>query len=188
MRWGSVIRGAPFVVYPLIVYLALEYVEAKYLGLALLVVLALRHRGRVREFTAGMTRSGWAAVTLMAVFAAAVWWFNDETLLRLYPVLLNLMGLTAFALTLRYPPSMIERFARMRSPTLPPAAVRYTARVTAVWCGFFLLNATAAAYTAFYASREIWALYNGLIAYGLVGALLLGEWLVRRHFVEREPV
>jgi uncharacterized membrane protein len=31
-----------------------------------------------------------------------------------------------------------------------------------------------------YTSLEVWALYNGLLAYLLMGAMFAGEWLVRR--------
>jgi uncharacterized membrane protein len=49
-----------------------------------------------------------------------------------------------------------------------------------VWCGFFILNGCMAAWTAFAASRETWALYNGLISYLLMGVLFAGEWVFRR--------
>jgi uncharacterized membrane protein len=63
---------------------------------------------------------------------------------------------------------------------LPDEGVRYTAKVTKVWCLFFLANGTVAAYTALYASREMWVFYNGFLGYCLMGALLAGEWLFRR--------
>lgn len=74
---------------------------------------------------------------------------------------------------------MIERFARLHEPDLPESGVRYTRKVTFVWCAFFILNGAAALWTALQASLELWALYNGLIAYVLMGALLGGEFLVR---------
>ena len=100
--------------------------------------------------------------------------------MRLYPAFMNAAMLAAFAQTLIRPPSMIERFARLREPALSDAGVRYTRRVTMVWCAFFLLNGLAAAATALFASLEAWALYNGLIAYLLIGALMGGELAVRR--------
>ena len=69
--------------------------------------------------------------------------------------------LLLFGLSLLYPPSMAERFARLREPDLPPAGVRYTRQLTQIWCVFFVANGAAAIVTAFYASREIWAWYNG---------------------------
>ena len=67
----------------------------------------------------------------------------------------------------------------MLEPDLPEAGVRYTRTVTWVWCGFFAVNAGIALWTALATSLETWALYNGLISYGLMGLLLGGELLVR---------
>jgi uncharacterized membrane protein len=33
-----------------------------------------------------------------------------------------------------------------------------------------------------WASEALWSLYTGVIAYGLMGLLFGGEWLVRRRF------
>lgn len=186
MRWGPVVRAAPFVVYPLIVYFALEHVQAKYLGIALLFVLLLRYRGRARRLASGMNRWAWGIAIAASCFAAIVWWSNDELLLRMYPALLNVIGLMFFGHTLLYPPSMIERFARLQGNALSADGVRYTERVTWVWCAFFLCNGLAATYTALYSTREVWVLYNGLFAYCLMGVLFAGEWLVRRRFISRE--
>jgi uncharacterized membrane protein len=40
-------------------------------------------------------------------------------------------------------------------------------------------------YTALWTSAETWTLYNGLIAYLLIGALVGGEWLIRARFKDR---
>jgi uncharacterized membrane protein len=80
---------------------------------------------------------------------------------------------------------MIERFARLSCPELPLAGIQYTRRVTAVWCLFFILNGSVAAASAF-STREWWLLYNGLISYLLMGALYLGEWLVRRQVMTKD--
>jgi uncharacterized membrane protein len=74
---------------------------------------------------------------------------------------------------------MIERFARLQEPHLSETAIRYTRQVTIVWCVFFVLNGSIALYTALFCEMKTWALYNGLIAYVLMGALFAGEYLVR---------
>jgi uncharacterized membrane protein len=48
-----------------------------------------------------------------------------------------------------------------------------------VWCAFFVLNGAFSAYTALYWSRPSWSLYNGAIAYGLIGVLLVAEVIWR---------
>ncbi len=97
--------------------------------------------------------------------------------LKLYPVLVNVAMLGVFGWSLRHPPSLVERMARLRAPNLPPSGVAYTRRVTQAWCVFFVCNGAVAAVTALAASDRVWALYNGAIAYGLIGAMFAGEWL-----------
>lgn len=125
----------------------------------------------------------WGVVILLSCASAAIVVTDSELLLRFYPSLVNLGLLVAFGATLAHGPSMIEKFARLGRPELPPGAVRYTRRVTQVWCGFFVLNGAFSAYTALYWSRASWSLYNGIIAYGLIAALLAGEYVWRRLFV-----
>ena len=105
--------------------------------------------------------------------------------LKLYPVLVNAVLLIVFGLSLWRPPSVVERLARLTQPDLPPRGVAYTRQVTRVWCAFFVVNGGLAAATALWASDAVWALYNGLLAYGLMGALFAGEWLVRQRVMKR---
>lgn len=161
-------------VYPLAVYFSLGRIEPRWVALLLLGVAAAR---------ALMTREPvWlAAGAGAALLAACAWLANDALPLKLYPVLVNAVLLAVFAISLRFPPTVIERLARLREPDLPPSGVRYTRRVTQVWCGFFAFNGSIALATALWASDAIWALYNGLLAYLLMGLLFTGEWLVRRQ-------
>lgn len=160
--------------YPLLVYLGLARFEPRVLAL-LLAAVALLRALVTRERVWLVAAAGGIA---LAVIAAAA---NDATALKLYPVLVNAVLLVLFGASLLKPPSMIERLARLREPDLPPAAIAYTRRVTQVWCGFFVVNGAIALYTAVWASAAQWALYNGLIAYLLMGVLFAGEWLVRRQ-------
>ena len=101
--------------------------------------------------------------------------------MKLYPALVNVVMLALFGASLRFGPPLVERLARLQDPVLPPYAVAYTRRVTQVWCGFFVLNGALALVTALWASERVWALYNGLLAYLMMGALFAGEWLMRRR-------
>ena len=76
---------------------------------------------------------------------------------------------------------MVERIARIHEPDLPPSGVAWTRKVTQVWCGFFLFNATVSAYTALYGSLQTWTWYNGFVSYVLMGCLFAGEFVLR-HF------
>jgi uncharacterized membrane protein len=60
--------------------------------------------------------------------------------------------------------------------------VRYTRRVTQIWCAFFMLNSVFSVYTALCWRRDAWSLYNGALAYALIGVLLAGE-IAWRHLI-----
>ena len=106
---------------------------------------------------------------------------QDEMWVKFYPTCINVGWFLVFAWSLRTEQSMIERFARIHEPDLPPSGVAWTRKVTYVWCGFFLFNATVSAYTALYASLATWTWYNGFVAYVLMGCLFASEFVLR-HF------
>tara|TARA_B100000424_G_scaffold106744_1_gene80350 strand:- start:659 stop:1276 length:618 start_codon:yes stop_codon:yes gene_type:complete len=120
-------------------------------------------------------------LTLAALLIAISLLSEAELGLRAYPVLVNLAMLSVFATSLWRGMPVIERLARLQEPDLPDAGVGYTRKVTRVWCGFFVFNASVAAATALYADLATWTLYNGLVSYVLMGLLFCGEWLVRRR-------
>ena len=171
---AGVLLVAAGVAYPVVVWLALGHVGPRWIALGL-AGLALARAALARE-------PFWLAVSALAgALALAAWWSGGWLPLKLYPLLVNLAFLAVFAASLRRGPSAIERLARLREPALPPAAVAYTRRVTQVWCVFFGGNALLSAATALWADAATWALYNGLVAYVLMGLLMGGEWLVRRR-------
>ena len=83
---------------------------------------------------------------------------------KFYPVFVNLLMLSIFGASLRQPESFIERLARLKTPDLPPEAVRYTRRLTMVWCAFFVANGGAALWTVWSGDDVLWALYNGFVS------------------------
>lgn len=168
--------------YPLAIWLGHGRVEPRLLaGLLLLAAVT-------RLFTLKINKAGrwWIGGALL--LAALAVWGNALLPLQLYPVLVNLVMLGVFGCSLIAPPSLVERIARLREPDLPAAAIAYTRRVTQVWCVFFVINGLIALATALFASPAIWSLYNGVIAYGLMGALFGGEYLVRLRFKRRHNV
>lgn len=165
--------------YPLAVYWGLAHLSPRVIGMLLLAVLLLRWA------LGGRTAWQRSALLLAGVLAVLAWAGDAALPLKLYPVAMNAALLGAFALSLWRPPTVIETIARRREPNLPAAGVAYTRRVTQAWCVFFLVNGSIALATALAASDEVWMLYNGLLAYGLIGAMFAGEWLVRRHVRQR---
>ena len=98
---------------------------------------------------------------------------------KIYPVALSLAAAYAFGSSLWKPPSLIERIARMREPDIPVAGQTYCRIVTMIWTVWLIVNATVAALLAVLARAEAWALWTGLLAYLIMGALFGGEMLIR---------
>ena len=174
----NVLIAAVTVAYPFIVYFSIDQVQPRYLALLLAAFFGLRwlsHR------PAGLSRNHYAAlIPASALFLVAVGVTNEESLLLAYPVFVNVIFFSLFFVSVLHPPTVVETLARLREPDLPPRGVRYTRKVTLTWCGFFLLNALFAAFTIWHGDRWLWSLYNGLIAYLLMGLLMAAEMWVRR--------
>ncbi|BCJ09389.1 MULTISPECIES: hypothetical protein [unclassified Pseudomonas] len=122
----------------------------------------------------------WMALAALA-FCALLGLSDSPHLLRWYPVLISAFMLALFGASLLRGMPVAERLARLREPDLPPHAVRYTRRVTQVWCLFFLANGLVAAGLTLWAPLAWWTLYNGLIAYAAMGLLFAVEWLIRQR-------
>jgi uncharacterized membrane protein len=168
--------------YPALILCAWKWDTPRYVGCMLFAILWLQRwagSGPVATSLRRLSTIDWTVVGLLSCASAAIVLTNSELLLRLYPSLVNVGLLIAFGATLVHGPSMIEKFARLGNPNLPPGAVRHTLRVTQVWCAFFALNGVFSAYTALYWSRASWSLYNGAIAYVLIGVLLVAEVIWR---------
>ncbi|NKJ47910.1 hypothetical protein CIC12_14400 [Burkholderia sp. SG-MS1] len=185
-HWGKAVMQALLkLAYPALILCAWRWDEPRFVGGMLFAILWLQRwagSGPVATSLRRLSAIDWSVVGLLSVASAAIVVTDSELLLRLYPALVNLGLLIAFGATLVRGPSMIEKFARLGNPHLPPAAVHHTRRVTQVWCAFFVLNGAFSAYTALYWSRASWSLYNGAIAYGLIGVLLVAE-LIWRYLV-----
>ena len=164
--------------YPFLVWTALGTVAPWYFVLFGIVCLLVRavvlHRVHARRMEIG-------ALLLAVLLLAALATLSAELATRAYPVVVSLAVAAMFALSLRTPPSVVERIARIREPDFPPDGVRYTRQVTQVWVGFLLLNAMISAATALWGSLDAWVLWNGLLSYLTMGVLFAAEYGVRHH-------
>jgi uncharacterized membrane protein len=181
MRRPTALGHLVFALYPALIFAGLQFFDPRTVGAFVLLALLVRDRRQAARLLSGFSAGQFVALGLPPVLGIAVIATNSELLLRLYPVSISASMLILFGVTLFQPPTMVERFARLEHPELSPAGARYTRRVTEIWCAFFVANGAIVAYTAAFASREVWALYNGLIAYVLMGSLFAGERLFRRR-------
>nr|WP_254699932.1 hypothetical protein [Trinickia violacea] len=173
-------------------FAAWRYDMTRYLGVALLALLWLQRwigAGSVASMLRRLTALDWGVAAVLSCACAAIALTGSELLLRLYPTLVNAGLLAAFAATLNGGPTMIEKFARLRHPELSARQVQHTRRVTLVWCAFFAANGAVSAYLALCGARAAWALYNGVVAYLMIGALIAVEIVWRHVFVlPKRPV
>lgn len=183
MRVGvqSVFQVALWLAYPFILYGGLYFGSPRWVGVGLLIVLALRQRRYLSEILADFNSVERLILAALLFHAGLVALTNSEMLVRLFPCVMN-MGMGAlFGLSLYRGPSLIERFARIKEPNLPPEAIPYTRRVTQVWCVFLGVNTLVSVWTALAQSREVWAFYNGFLVYVFMGVLFVGEWWCRQR-------
>lgn len=174
-RLLNCIVGGILILYPLAVYFGIQYLQPWEIASVLLATLILR----LAITRINSTRLSPLLILLGIVFCILAMWSNNLITLRFYPVMINFGLLTVFAISLFYPPPVIERLARLQHPDLPEQGIQYTRKVTVVWCLFFMVNGSISLTTAIWSSFEWWSLYNGFISYILMALLMAVEYWVR---------
>jgi uncharacterized membrane protein len=131
-----------------------------------------------------MRRARLGTVLRIALTPLVVWGLylvRANVWFRLYPAIMSGLALSVFAVSLFRTP-LVESIARRMGETLDERGVAYCRKVTLVWTVFLSVHLLVTIATVF-ASREIWAAYNGLVAYVLMGLLFAGEWFYRRRLL-----
>lgn len=166
--------------YPFLVYFGLRFLPPADIAIGLAALLVARVGFASRQNRREILPYLFAGVALLIIIVR-----SPIVGLKAYPVLLSLTFGAIFTYSLLWPPTVIERIARLQHPELPLEAKSYLRKVTMAWVGFFLINATISAGTAFSGSMRMWTLYNGLISYLAMGALFAGEFLIRQRVYQR---
>jgi len=138
----------------------------------------------------GITASGLvarlASFALAAVLLAGAY-FATTYFVWLVPSFAYLWLTFLFGHTLWSPPSFIERLVRLQFPDLMPGIAEYCRELTWVWTLFFAVNIVICAALPAVAGQTAWALYTGVLVYGLMALLGTGEWFYRhRRFPDLE--
>lgn len=191
MRGARSLKGIQLVAvlvllaWPFLVWFGLAHNGLPWLLPALAVVLLIRLR--LARHNTGPMRFVMQSVALAGlVLCIASALLGTHQLLLYWPVVVNAVMLAMFGSSLFTRMPLVERLARLQQPDLPPQGVRYTRRVTQIWCGFFIVNGTIALLTAVSGNMPLWSAWNGMVAYLLIGTLMACEWLVRRRVMKRE--
>jgi len=172
------------VLYPLAVYFGLSIFSPRLIaamcGLMVIAGTSLKPRD---QYTLRLLAP---VIGVMLLFLISAF-FNQSHVMLYLPALISVNLLISFVYTLFRPPSMAAIFAqRATAMTFNAEQLQYCRLVTFIWVVFFVLNGTVAALTACCAALEVWSLYNGLIAYGIMGLLFTTElfyrhWRFRRY-------
>lgn len=186
MKATPVLRGLVVVVavlYPVGVYFGLKVLPPSFFGLVLAVLLALRFGfiGPGERRVLMPLLFGFLAYALLAAY------LNSERFLLYYPVLVNASLCVLFLASLRGGESILLRLVRSRNMKMSRYAPAYLRWLTLIWAGFFLANGLIAIWTTT-RTLETWAVYNGFIAYLLIGVLIGAELLFRIYYKKRKGV
>ncbi|WP_374307492.1 hypothetical protein [Dongia sp.] len=180
-KWSAAIFALIAAAYPVLVYWLHERVPFIVFALAACLLLLLR------AFIAsgGMMRLLRLPLLCAAAMLAILALIDPAVAAKAYPALLSALLATVFGNSLRHPPSLVERMARLRDPALSTAGIAYCRKVTWVWALWLLANAVIAASLSLTHSISFWALWTGFISYVCSGALFLGEMLLRPWLLAR---
>lgn len=179
------LTGILLLAWPFIIWFGLAHNSLQGLLPLMALMLFLRFRQTRRRAGALSVVTQIVAVAGMTLCIAS-YLLKTHQLLLFYPVVVNSVMLAVFGGSLWSTMPIIERLARLREPDLPERAVRYTRRVTQIWCAFFSINGGIALFTALYGDLSLWTAWNGMISYLLMGTLMAGEWLVRQRVIKRD--
>ena len=183
MKAVKLVVPAVVVGYPLLVYGGLRFLQPRWVALALGAALLARE---LAGFRRGVSSPLVLPIVLVGGIFGLALVFNEGRFFLFVPILVNAALFVSFARTLLAGPSMVESLARRRFGHVPPEHAGYCRRVTEVWCAFFAVNSAVILWLALRAPLAYWALYTGLIAYVLMGALFTAEltyraWRFRRY-------
>ena len=163
------------ITYPFLVYFGLQTLPPGFVAVSLVMLLAARVAFGSKKSSRDFLPYLIAAVVVLILAAR-----SPVVGLKAYPVLVSLAFGAAFAHSLLWPPTIIERIARFRHQDLPLEVNSYLRKVTIAWLMFFIINAIISAATAASGSLRLWTLYNGLISYLAMGLMFAAEFLIRQ--------
>ncbi|MBR7063819.1 MAG: AMP-binding protein, partial [Treponema sp.] len=184
----------PVLIFTFLVILKLPVRIISLAVVALALTFFLSVTGKSKRSNGGKSsRFDWKPFLQATLFlAAGVTCFltNQAIFLKLYSVVISAMLLIVFASTLIFSPNIIFRLATLQDKSIKGASrenliEQYCKKVTIAWCVFFILNGSTAAFTAFFCSDKVWAIYSGGISYILMGLMFAVEFIIRKKVTKK---
>ena len=190
---GKIFFAALSVLYPVLVFCGLRFwgLSPRKLSLVLLLLAAFHFFSMSQKGLSKISRAKEIFLALFLVACGGIAFALDNAfVLKFYPVLVNAGLLVFFGATLFRGPSLVFRLATFSDRRILQSAdrfyvERYCDRVTLAWCVFFVFNGLVALWTVLFADERIWSLYNGLVAYILMGIFFMLEYGIRKMKQER---
>jgi len=193
-RLAVVLAALLIFAYPFAVYFGISYFSPRYVALALIGIFLLRFiliKPKAISTYDKYTKSGKYIVlftTITGIIVSMIGAISNQVIvIKFYPVAVSLLLFTVFFYSLIHPPTVIEKLARIKDPKLSQAAIKYTRKVTVVWCMFFIINGAIALYSSLFSSFKFWTFYNGFLSYILIGAICATEFTYRQWAKKRHP-
>ncbi len=175
---GKLLDFAVLLLYPLIVFFGLSYLGVRWTALILLALMTRRFVALAvtnRKISRILLVQAAAMGTIIGTAAA----IGSVFALHVAPFAVSLTFIALFVTSLKGTP-IIERFARLQKPDLPPAEVKYCLNLTKIWIGFLSANSCLLLFAALYADAKLWAILVGPVSYGLFGAMFSVEYVIRK--------
>lgn len=173
----SLITSLLFLLYPYLVY---RGIQEGVVWLAPVIIANLYLFQAIKAKTAQVRFKHLDVVFLLLLGCI----FYQDLVAKLIPIFIQLSLMSFFGKTLRKDkgPSLVERFASLDFPEIPPVVSRYCRHLTMMWTGFFAFNVAACIVLALFAPVSWWALYTGVMIFVLSGVLMIGEYIWRHFF------
>lgn len=163
------------IAYPFAIFFGLKHgITLRTLALVLLAYIVIsfsRHKNRI-------------LLLLGLILCSMLLCFNQSIFLKIYPVLMN----GAVCLLFITPPCtvpLITKLALRKHCPMDRRTYKYTCHANMAWGIFMAINTIVSLLTVF-ASDQIWILYNGLISYLLIGAMMITEYIIRQRVQRNE--
>jgi uncharacterized membrane protein len=173
----GIVLTALFLIYPYLVYRGIAS------GMSWLSPVIISGMFMQRAWVSKSHQAQLGLVLLAVTLLLGAYYLQTITA-KVLPVLVQLMLMAFFGRTLLKgnEPPIIERIVLLQFPDSPPVINNYCRQLTQIWTAFFAGNALICTLLALWGSDIWWALYNGVIIYGLIGILAIGEYVYRRIY------
>lgn len=176
----SIISAIVFLLYPYLVY---RGVKEGVVWFAPAVIASIYFYQAVKARSRQVRLQKLAIVIILFLGAA----FYQDTMAKLIPIFIQLSLMLFFGKTLliNKGPSLVERFALLEFPDIPPILSRYCRHLTMLWTGFFAFNVLACVILAVAAPVEWWAIYTGVLIFVLTALIMVAEYIWRFFLFRR---